>query len=245
MRLVVPPAVGEAGTAELEDLYAAERPEWLRLGFVAALDGGVQLDGRSGGLSSPGDRLIFRLLRSVCDVILVGAGTVRAEGYRDVDLPAELRARRRVRGGGDGPALAVVTGSGRLHDDGPLLGEGSGTRLVLLTTAAGRETAQAAGGPRAEVVVCGDERVDPAAALGALRARELAHVLCEGGPGLTSDLLRHGLVDDVCLTLAAVIAGSGAAHLTTGSPLPQPVRLDLAHLLEDDGTLLGRWRVAF
>ena len=81
---------------------------WLRASMVASVDGAASLGGRSGGLSGDADRLVFSVLRSLADVILVGAGTARAEGYRPVrdgEVWASLRAGR-----APVPPIAVVTG---------------------------------------------------------------------------------------------------------------------------------------
>ncbi len=62
--------------------------------MIASADGAVALAGRSGGLSGPADRLVFAVLRSLADVVLVGAGTARAESYKPVD-PRQLIGRLR------------------------------------------------------------------------------------------------------------------------------------------------------
>ena len=65
---------------DLVAAYAMERPA-LRVNFVASADGAATLDGRSGGLGNANDQHILGLLRQLADVLVVGAGTLRAEGY--------------------------------------------------------------------------------------------------------------------------------------------------------------------
>ncbi len=79
--------------ARLAEIYAYPDGTWVRANFISSADGAVSLDGRSGGLSGKADRLLFHVLRALADIILVGAGTVRAEHYglARLDWP-QLRA---------------------------------------------------------------------------------------------------------------------------------------------------------
>ena len=65
----------------------------MRANFITSLDGGATADGKSGGLAGPGDRALFRLMRELADVIVVGAGTVRVENYAGAQLSARRSAR--------------------------------------------------------------------------------------------------------------------------------------------------------
>ncbi|MDN5748903.1 MAG: dihydrofolate reductase family protein, partial [Pseudonocardia sp.] len=91
---------------------------YVRVNFVASIDGAVSVDGRSAPLGSEADRCVFGLLRELADVVLVGAGTVRVEDYRG--------ARRPTRGRDTPPPIAVVTASAarapaaRLFTDTPV-----------------------------------------------------------------------------------------------------------------------------
>jgi riboflavin biosynthesis pyrimidine reductase len=95
----------------------------------------------------------------------------------------------------------------------------------------------------AEVIECGEQSVEPDRALAALADRGLTSVLCEGGPTLSTALLRAGLLDELCLSQALVLAGPGRAGLSAGEPFAEPVRLRLGHLLEGDDILAGRWEI--
>ena len=86
---------------ELPDLYgypADHNGVWLRANFIASLDGGATFSGKSGQLGGPGDRAVFAALREIADVILVGAGTVRAEGYAGARPTVAQRQRRQAAG---------------------------------------------------------------------------------------------------------------------------------------------------
>lgn len=222
--------------AELERLYATPPQPWTRLGMVSGLDGAAALGGLSAGLSGDADRYVFALLRSLTDVVLVGAGTARAEGYRPVRVSAERQRARVARGQRATPVVVVVSRGGGLPPGSPLLEPGAGT--LVLTTAAGAATAP----PGLEAVVAGRDRVDLAAGLAALRERGWAQVLCEGGPSLAGDLVAAGLLDELCLTTSPVLAGgAGPRLLVTAEELGR--RATLASLLHADGGLLARWLV--
>lgn len=221
---------------DLTAVYASPPGPWLRVGLVTSVDGSAVLGGGSERLSVPADRTVFSLLRSLPDVVLVGAGTARAEQYRPVPVTAPRRAARRARGQREVPRVAVVSRGPGLPTSSPLLAEGAGT--LLLTTVAGA----AAAPPGAEPVVCGVTDVDLHRALAALHDRGLAQVLCEGGPELAGALAAAGLVDELCLTTSPVLAGGdGARPLLSAVEQQRPLRL--ASLLTEADALLARWTV--
>ena len=103
--------------AELPGLYAYP-PDlttcWVRANMITSVDGGATVEGRAGGLAGPGDRVVFKVLREIADVVLVGAGTVRIENYSGVQLTVAARHARQARGQSEIPPIAVVTASGAL-----------------------------------------------------------------------------------------------------------------------------------
>jgi riboflavin biosynthesis pyrimidine reductase len=236
---------------ELDDdaLAAAYAPapdatRHLRMNFVASADGAATVAGRSGGLATPGDSRVFDLLRDLCDVVLVGAGTVRAEGYRQPRYPPERQARRRARGLAEVPPYAVVSHTLRLDPTSALF-TAAEPRTIVVTRAGAPADRRAALAEVADLVVAGTDEVDLAAALGQLADRGLRRILCEGGPHLFSALLAENLVDELCLTVSPLLAGPGPVRIVAGEPLPgtlEPLRL--AHALEEDGALLLRYQLA-
>ena len=228
---------------DLRALYAypeLDQTPWVRVNFVSSLDGAATLDGMSEGLSSPGDKQVFGMLRELCDVVLVGAGTVREEGYRGVRTSERRRTARRARGQSDVPPVAVVTSRARIDPGSALFTDTSVPPIVLTTEDADPGRTRALESAGAEVLVVGEDRVDPAQALEALAQRGLLRVLCEGGPGLFGDLLVADLVDELCLTTAP-LAVAGAAGRIARSAATVATRLQVAHVLDDDGALLTRW----
>lgn len=209
--------------------------------MVAGIDGSTAIDGRVRELSSPTDRRLFVDLRSVADVVLVGAETARKEHYGPVVVGDERRAWRLAQGRTPAPRLALVSRSLGLDGlEASLRPEGSDDRGIVLTCESAPATARKRLEEHAEVIVAGTERVDASLAMRSLRERGVEVVLCEGGPSLLGELLAAGLVDELCLTLAPVVGGD---------PLPVAVlptdagveRATLAHVLRAGDDLFLRY----
>lgn len=232
------PAAGPLTDAELAALYARRDRPHLRVNFVTSADGAVTVEGYSEGLSGEPDKRVFGLLRMLCDGLVVAAGTLRHEGYRAVRLSADRRAWRREHGLTEYPTLVVVSGSLDLDPAQACFADAPVRPLVL--TRAGAEPPPGLT-EVAELVRCGTDRVDLAAGLAELRRRGLDQLLCEGGPHLFGALTAADLVDELCLTVAPLLAGAGAGRITAGDGGP-PRRLPLRHVLAaDDGVLLLRY----
>jgi riboflavin-specific deaminase-like protein len=220
----------------------ADKP-WVAVNMVSSIDGAVTLDGRSGGLSGPGDKAIFFALRSIADVILVGAGTVRAENYGPPRISAADQEARRARGQDPVPTIAVV--SGRLHlDTHARLFVDSPTRPIVLTTEHADTERRAALEPIADIVAAGDTTFDAEIALERLYDRGTRVVICEGGPTLNGWMLAADLVDELCLTVAPLVASGDDARVARGLALDPPQRLLPDRILTEDGFLFLRYLAA-
>ncbi|MEU5550211.1 MULTISPECIES: pyrimidine reductase family protein [unclassified Micromonospora] len=232
------PSPGPVDDDALTALYRrADRPH-LRMNFVTSVDGAVSLDDYSAGLSGEPDKRVFGLLRMLCDALLVAAGTLRHEGYRAIRLDERRRAWRRRHGLTEYPTLVVVSASGRLDPEQAAFADAPVRPLVLTRSDAVPPTGLST---VADVVPCGDDRVDLVAGLAEMRRRGLDQVLCEGGPHLFGALTADDLVDEVCLSVAPLLAGAGAGRITAGDPSPAR-HLPLRHVLHAaDGTLLLRY----
>ena len=227
MRMLLPD-VRDVDADALHDLYDRD-DRHVRAGFVVSADGSTAWEGSSRPLSGPADLAAFRTLRAVADVVLVGASTARSEGYGRIPLRASAREWRAEHGRAPEVRLAVVS---RSLDLPPLEG-----RPVVVTCASSPADRRAALAEQADVVVAGDDDVDVAAAVDALADLGLPRVLCEGGPQLLQ--AAAPVLDELCLTLAPVLAGGAPGLLV--APLPELRPLRLLHLLEDDGVLLARY----
>ncbi|MFJ1597584.1 pyrimidine reductase family protein [Streptomyces sp. NPDC088261] len=218
---------------------------WLRANMVSTLDGAAQHDGLSQALSSAADMRIFGTLRALADAVVVGAETVRQEGYRPARAREAFAARRAAAGQRPAPAIAVVTASLDLDFSLPLFTEPLVPTLVLTGAAAPADRVLAARKAGAEVVVAGDGAgVDPVRAVRALAGRGLRRLLAEGGPRLLGQFLSAGVLDELCLTLSPTLTSGYAQRITGGPALAVPERFALASLLEEDGFLFSRYRRA-
>jgi riboflavin biosynthesis pyrimidine reductase len=214
---------------------------WVMANMVGGLDGSAAIGGRVGALSTAPDAALFRLMRALADVVLVGAQTVRREGYRTISLPRELAAAREAAGRTGTPRLAVVTRSLELDWSGQAFTEAPpGSRALVITCKAadGRRVERAR--EVADVVIAGEDRVDPEQAV--LRLSELGHrvVLCEGGPTLLGELAGAGRLDELCLTIAPLMGGDPLP--VSISPPGAPLRhFALRHVIRDGDTLFLRY----
>lgn len=240
------PEPGRVATEDLPDALAfaerahARRP-FVALNMAATADGRTTVGGVSGPIGGAGDRALFGALRAAVDAILVGTGTVAAEGYgRLVRDPAQ-RELRRAGGREVDPHAILVTRSGELPWDAPLFAAAGQPVLVVCEPGAVRVP----GGLEAAVDLheCADP--SPAAALLEARARGIRSVLCEGGPRLARALLGDGLLDELFLTIGPLLAGGGdAPGVLEGPPLAEPVPLALRWALRHEDELLLRYEVA-
>jgi len=235
------PDAAELDDAALAEAYRLPAGRHLRVNFVAALDGAISVEGRSGGLGSPGDRRVFRVLRALADAVLVGAGTAAAEGYRPITAESAVGRLRADLGRPAVAPVVIVSRRASLDPADQLVTDAvTPTHLVTCAAAAGeRRAALTAAG--VHVHVHGDDDVDLPAALGALADLGLGQVLCEGGPALFRAALAAGVVDELDLTIAPLLVGGGPGLLP--GALPAPARAELLQVLGEDDVLFTRYAV--
>jgi len=212
-----------AASDDLVDLYRPPRLPWLRVNMVSTLDGAANGEsGKSGSINNDADKVVFDALRAQADAIVVGAGTARTENYRVADVP-----------------LVIVSHQGQVPEG---LRNAPSGKVILVVCAAspGRVEATTMLGEE-NVIVVGESQVDLVAMKAALVERGLTNLLSEGGPHLLRDLLDSGAADELCLTVVPRAIGGVHPRIVMGGSVEKD--LDLAVLLEQDGTLLGRWLV--
>ncbi|MGW0823067.1 pyrimidine reductase family protein [Streptomyces sp. NPDC002845] len=230
---------------ELADAYAypSAREPWLRANMVSTLDGAAQHDGRSQPISSATDMRIFGTLRALADVVLVGAETVRQEGYRPARAREGFAAMREAAGQGPAPAIAVVSAGLDLDFSLPLFTSPLVPTLLLTGAAVAPERVATAEKAGVRVVVAGDGMgVDPARAVRALAGLGHTRLLTEGGPRLLGQLVASGVLDELCLTVAPMLTAGDAQRIAGGPAVVVPKRFELVSLLEEEGFLFSRYR---
>jgi len=222
--------------AELSDdelvasLVGSSSDAGLLVNFVESIDGAATVDGRSGGMSGDADKRRFELLRRVSDAVIVGAGTVRVEGYGPLRVSDASAAWRVAHGMSAHPVFVIVTRSLGL-DPGSRIFTEAPVRPVVVTTASQKGAAARARFEGVADVIAvgaedGDQEVDLTAALDSLRARGLTRLLCEGGPSLFGSLLAADLVDELCVTIAPQLNSGDARRIVDGAPeFPRAMRL--------------------
>jgi riboflavin biosynthesis pyrimidine reductase len=182
-------------------------------------------------------------MRTLADVVLVGARTVREEGYGPIRLSEERRASRVARGLSESPPLAVVSRSLELDWGSRAFTQApADRRTIVVTCSAAPPDRLARAREVADVLVAGEESVHPDDLMTQLAARGFQHVLCEGGPSWLGELVVARQVDELCLTISPMMGGD---------PLPVAVfppgvaltRFALRHVLRDEDSLFLRYEV--
>jgi riboflavin biosynthesis pyrimidine reductase len=234
------PRVGVvSGFTELASFYA-EPPAGVRANMIFSADGAAAFGGRAGPLSCPTDQQLLGILRGFADVVLVGAGTARAENYGPVRLTDAQRARRHGEGQTRPPPIAVISRTGELP---ARLFSNPDQPPILLTCAQSAARRDLTGDRRWRVLVAGEDSVDVAHAVALLGAHGMHRILCEGGPTLLDELVDADAVAEICVTLAPKLAASQpVGHRLQPSRLPVPVAMRLEHALVYDEYLFLKYR---
>ena len=214
---------------------------WVTGHMVAGLDGTAAIGGRVGALSTRPDQELFRRMRQIADIVLVGAETVRREGYGAIRLSGEAQARRRELGKPATPPVAVVSRSLELDRTASVFADAPEHAQTVVVTCAGADRGRRAKVEEfATVIVAGDDRVDPIEAMRALSARGYDVVLCEGGPTWLGELVAADRLDELLLSISPMMGGD---------PLPVAVtpegagiaRFELKGIMAEENTLFLRY----
>ncbi|MDQ0769497.1 riboflavin biosynthesis pyrimidine reductase [Pseudarthrobacter defluvii] len=209
--------------------------------FVSSLDGAATLNGRSGGLGNAADRRIMVLLRRTADILLLGAGTVRTEGYSGDLIGADGVQWRQDNGKNDRPSLAVVSGSLRIDPDLPFF-TSTPQRPMVITTAEASRVRRRSLEKVADVITCGQRRLDVDLLVRELKRRGHSRIHSEGGPHLFGTFQQAGRVDELCLSVSPVLAGGSGTRIAVSSQEnSDPRRMHLQHVLRCGDMLFLRY----
>ncbi|WP_323792506.1 dihydrofolate reductase family protein [Nocardioides sp.] len=225
---------------DVRDAYPWPADErWVRAMMVTTLDGAAAgPDGLSGSISSSVDKAVFNAVRRLAAAVLVGAGTVRAEGYGPMRAKPEDADVRTAAGLAPAPVLAIVTGSLDLDFDGKLFTD-STMRPLIITGAEPDPDRAAAARKHCDLVVTAEERPSAATVLDVLEQRGLLRIVCEGGPTLLESLVADDLLDEADITVSPTFAGTAETPRTSG--LESVASLELAHVLHAESFLMCRY----
>ncbi len=204
--------------------------------MIFSADGAAAFGGRAGPLSCPTDQRLLGILRGFADVVMVGAGTARAENYG----PVRLAEAQRDEGRTTPPPVAVVSRTGDLPAK---LFSAPDQPPILLTCAQGAARRDVDPNRWGKVLVAGEDAVDVARAVALLRAQGMHRILCEGGPTLLDELVDADLIAEICVTMAPKLASSQpVGHRIQPSRLPTPRAMRLEHALVHDDYVFLRYR---
>jgi riboflavin biosynthesis pyrimidine reductase len=212
----------------------ADRP-FLLVNMIATADGRATIAGRTAPIANRADFELFHALRTRVDAVMVGAQTVRVEGYGRMVPDADARADRLRAGLRADPLALLVTRSADVSPEVGLLAAPENTVVVLTPS------------PDATLPDCAAEvhYVRGTLAEGLRRLRDehgVRSVLCEGGPHLLGDLVRDRLVDELHLVIAPKLAaGPDPLTIVTGAGLDPPPELSLLSVHESGGYLFLRY----
>lgn len=215
----------EVGTRDrMLELYRPPRERWLRLNLVASVSGSTTgNDGTSESLTNRSDRRILGVIRELSDVVVVGAASVRAEGYQ---LPRHSR-------------LAIVTRSGNMS--GHRISAQDASRVIVVCPAfAVAEVRDTLG--HAEILIASgdDKHLEAGEIVDGLRAAGHESIVCEGGSTLAGQLAAAGLVDELCLTTSPLLGGVRRPLLNDGTMPDQPAALRQL-IIDEESYVFALW----
>jgi riboflavin biosynthesis pyrimidine reductase len=212
-----------------------ERP-FVFANMISTADGRAAVGGSTRPLGGDADLELLLELRALADAVLIGTGTLRAEGYARLVQREARRARRRAAGLAPDPLAVVLSRRFDVPWDAGLFQ--SPDQPVRVYTGVEGEPPDVP----APVEVVWLERAAPGAALADLRARGVRALLCEGGPTLLGALVADGLVDELFLTVAPVLTGDeDEPAIVAGGRLPETVEMELLWVLRAGGELFLRY----
>ncbi len=240
--MLFPEAVDDVDPAAVyADMPHNDHRPAVRLNMIVSVDGGTSWNGVSGALGGPADKALFTVLRSLADMVLVASATMRDEHYGPAVLAPEIQDARRKRGQSAVPRIAVVSRACQFDWSAPFFTAAT-ERPIVLTVSSAPEAQRTRAAEVAEVIVAGVDDVDFDHAIAELGARGARSVLAEGGPTLNGQLAKAGLLDELCVTLAPLLASGDAKRIIAGSTLEALAPLQLCSICEDGDYLFLRYR---
>ncbi len=233
-RLDTTDPVDVLGMLFAEQRTAEGRP-WVMLNMVASIDGATALKGGATALNDEDDRLLFLALRSVADVVMMGAQTVRSEKLGPIRMSSEMMERRNAAGFDGPPRLVILTRSGKI-DPGHRVFSDRANRPLVVTSSNPDDLGQLR--DVADVIQASD--MSGAGIIDVFG--EAGVVLCEGGPSVNSQLIADRVVDEINLTLSPLFAlGESKRVASAPDELDPPTEMSLDRVLRGERSLFLRY----
>ena len=242
MQALYPQQLGELDDEAIIERYRTEARPFVRFNFVSSLDGSAQYDGLSEGLGSPADARAFALMRRLASVILVGAGTVRAEGYAGPLVDEQSQQWRTAHGLPAHPVLAIISRGLNIEPDAEVLRQSPAPVLLFTTVPVTAELTRRY--PQHVQLVQLTERghwCNASQVVEELHGRGLGFIHAEGGPHVFGQFVAQDMVDSLCLSFTPLLVAGTGTRITRATEQAK-VRLPLHSVLEEDGTLLTEYR---
>lgn len=243
MRALLPESITNISDEQLLERYNSKQRPFVRFNFVSSIDGSAQVDGLSAALGSEGDHRIFALIRRLADVIVVGSGTVRAEGYEGALVSAQDSQWRTSHGLRAHPALAIISTGLNLDPDAPIFTQSPVPVMVFTTVDVTAELRQSFGEDVELIQVAQrDGGCDAAEIVAYLDQHDLGFIHCEGGPHIFGQFATAGAVDSACVSLSPVLV-AGEGKRITAHDKETFQQFSLHSLFEEENMLFSDYRI--
>lgn len=227
----------------LPSLYSWPEKPWIRANMVQTLDGSVQdLLGSTELITNDIDKSVFRTLRQLSDVIIVGAKTVKTNKYQDIKISEQNKNLRKKLKLKDIPRLAVISNNLSIEKDFFINWKDNLAPLIYTH----KENQSKIGNFKdlAEIVFCGKNQVDLKAVKKDLIQRSFTRILCEGGPTLLNSMFQSNLIDELDLTVQVKLSHlKDPLKIAQGMLLKPVVNLKPIQIIQHEKTLLLRYLV--
>jgi riboflavin-specific deaminase-like protein len=214
----------------------ADRP-FVFVNMISTADGRAAREGRSATIGGDSDLQLLLDLRAAADAVLIGTGTLRAEGYDRLVRREERRARRRDAGLAEDPLAVVLSRRFDVPWDAGLFQAAEQPVVVYTGADAGEPPDVPAPVEVVRLAVPGLTEM-----LADLRARGVRALLSEGGPTMHGALWAAGVVDELFLTIAPLVTGDeDEPNIVEGGRLPDAAGLELLSVSSEGSEVFLRY----
>ncbi|WP_048204161.1 2,5-diamino-6-(ribosylamino)-4(3H)-pyrimidinone 5'-phosphate reductase [Methanobacterium formicicum] len=174
------------------------------LNAAMTLDGKIATRTGSSEISGQEDLLRVHKLRKEMDAIMVGINTVMVDDPR-------LTVHKISANSNDNPIRVVVDSKARTPPEYRILNQEAPTIIAVSSEAPSDKIKALEEDGKSEVIICGDKQVDLNCLMDELGNKGIKTLMLEGGSTLNYSMLSAGLVNEVRVCIAPMIAGGNRA----------------------------------